>query len=67
MVVVVFESLCAVWANLVFWRDEKAATAIEYALIGAGIALAIMAVVFIVGGDVLGLFEGVETTLESNL
>jgi pilus assembly protein Flp/PilA len=29
---------------LKFWRDEEAATAIEYGLIAAGIALAIIAI-----------------------
>lgn len=35
-----------------FLKDEKAATAIEYSLVAAGIALAILAIVFLLGDQV---------------
>lgn len=38
-------------------RDESGATAIEYGLLCAGIALALVLVVFSFGEDVNGLFE----------
>jgi pilus assembly protein Flp/PilA len=40
-----------------FLRSEKGATAIEYGLIAAGIAVAISVVVFTFGEDLTGLFE----------
>ncbi len=43
---------------------EDGATAIEYGLIAAGIAVAISAVVFVVGDDLLALFTGVSTKLQ---
>lgn len=50
-----------------FSNDKRAATAIEYALIGAGIALAIVAIVFLLGDDVAGLFQNVQTEISGNL
>lgn len=38
-------------------RSESGATAIEYTLIAAAIALGIAAVVLVFGGDVVALFE----------
>lgn len=46
-------------------NNEDGATAIEYGLIAAGISLAIAAVVFTFGEDLLALFEGMEGTLET--
>lgn len=46
-----------------FWANKCAATAIEYALIAAGIALAIVATVFLVGGDLDTLYSGVQEEL----
>lgn len=40
-----------------FIRSEKAATAIEYGLIAAGISVAIAAVVFAFGDQLVALFE----------
>jgi pilus assembly protein Flp/PilA len=40
-------------------RCEKGATAIEYGLIAAGIAVAISAIVFTVGSDLVALFTGI--------
>ena len=42
-----------------FARSEKGATAIEYGLIAAGIAVAISVVVFTVGSDLVALFSGI--------
>ena len=46
-------------------RDKKGATAIEYGLIAAGIAVAIIAAVFALGDDIKGFFEGVSTKLQT--
>jgi pilus assembly protein Flp/PilA len=68
MIVSLFKKMYFVCcAFVLFRRDERAATAIEYALIAAGIALAIVAVVFTLGDSVLGLFQSVETELEAGL
>lgn len=40
-------------------RDETGATAIEYALLIAGIAAAIVGIVFLLGADVAAMFEGI--------
>ena len=40
-------------------RCEKGATAIEYGLIAAGIAVAISVVVFTLGGNLSSLFSGI--------
>ena len=52
--------------NLVarFVRDESGATAIEYALIAAGIALAIIAAVNGLGSTLSGKFTSIDTTLK---
>jgi pilus assembly protein Flp/PilA len=42
-----------------FVRCDKGATAIEYGLIAAGIAVAISVVVFAVGSDLVALFSGI--------
>jgi pilus assembly protein Flp/PilA len=47
-----------------FLRDERAATAIEYALIASGISIAIAATVATLGGNVQGLFSSVSTALK---
>ena len=48
------------WAKKeAFVRCQKGATAIEYGLIAAGIAVAISVVVFTVGSDLVGLFTGI--------
>lgn len=43
-----------------FAADCSGATAVEYGVLAAGIALAIAAVVFEIGGSVKGMFETVE-------
>ena len=48
-----------------FARSEKGATAIEYGLIAAGIAVAISVVVFTVGSDLVALFSGIGGKISS--
>lgn len=43
--------------------DESGATAIEYGLIAAGIAVAIVAVVFTIGDELVIMFTGVADDL----
>jgi pilus assembly protein Flp/PilA len=47
-----------------FLRDESGATAIEYGLIAAGIALAIIAVVNGLGGKLNTKFTSINTSLK---
>lgn len=47
-----------------FWRANSAATAIEYSMIAAGIALAIAAVLTQLGTTVSGLYGSVLTALK---
>ena len=42
-----------------FTKNEDGATAIEYGLIAAGIAVAIIAAVFALGDEVKGFFEDI--------
>jgi len=42
-----------------FLKNESGATAIEYGLIAAGISVAIIAVVPIIGGKVLAAFQAI--------
>ncbi len=48
-----------------FLSDESGATAIEYGLIAAGIALAIIAAVNSVGTSLSNMFTGVATKLDA--
>ncbi len=45
--------------------DERGATAIEYGLIVAGIAIAIVAIVFTIGESLENLFTTIQTWLDS--
>ncbi|MGS4946031.1 Flp family type IVb pilin [Meridianimarinicoccus sp. RP-17] len=47
-----------------FRKDARGATAIEYGLIAAGIAVAIAAAVFALGTDLSGLFGDVSEALD---
>jgi pilus assembly protein Flp/PilA len=47
-----------------FWRDETAATAIEYGLIAAGISLAIIAIVNGLGSNLNGMFTSIDSSLK---
>lgn len=46
-----------------FVRDERGTSAIEYAMIAAGIAVAIVAAVNALGVSVLGMYETIKTAL----
>lgn len=46
-----------------FLKNESGATAIEYGLIAAGIAVAIIAAVGLVGDNLVLMFEGVAADL----
>ncbi len=47
-----------------FFIDESGATAIEYGLIAAGIAVAIIAVVNTIGTKLYTMFTGISTQLK---
>jgi pilus assembly protein Flp/PilA len=47
-----------------FMRDESGATAIEYAMIASGVAVAIAAAVTSLGSNVKGLFTSVATSMK---
>jgi pilus assembly protein Flp/PilA len=49
---------------LKFWNDESGATAIEYGLIAAGIALAIIAAVNGLGSTLNTTFGSINTSLK---
>jgi len=46
-----------------FVKDESGATAIEYGLIAAGIAVAIITAVQALGGSLATMFSGIATTI----
>lgn len=47
-----------------FLRDESGATAIEYALIASGIAVAIATTIVSLGSNVKGLYSSVATAMQ---
>jgi pilus assembly protein Flp/PilA len=47
-----------------FLRDDRAATAIEYAMIASGIAIAIAATVMSLGSTVNGMFTSVSSAFK---
>jgi pilus assembly protein Flp/PilA len=47
-----------------FWNDESGATAIEYALIAAGISLVIIVAVQGIGTTLNGRFAAINTSLK---
>lgn len=47
------------------WRDRRGVTAIEYGLIAAGIAVAIIVTLFALGGDVSALFDSTATEVSN--
>jgi pilus assembly protein Flp/PilA len=47
-----------------FMRDERGATAIEYAMIASGVAVVIAAAITSLGSNVKGLFTSVATSLK---
>ena len=48
-----------------FWNDEDGATAIEYGLIAGLIAVAIIAALTALGGDLRAMFEKVSTSVKA--
>jgi len=48
---------------IAFFRDESGATAIEYALIAAGISIAIVATVQLVGGSLTDTYSSIASAL----
>ncbi len=44
-----------------FLRDERAATAVEYAMIAAGIGVAIVATVIAMGSSLTGMYDTVSS------
>ena len=48
-----------------FFKDENGATAIEYGLIAAGIAIAILAAVFTLGDSLNNIFTNVSNVVEN--
>jgi pilus assembly protein Flp/PilA len=57
--------LCAAGRAARMLEDRGGATAIEYGLIAAGIAIAIIAAVFAIGDELDTFFGGIETQLNS--
>ena len=49
-----------------FVKDESGSTAVEYGLIAAGIAIAILTAVNALGGTLTGLFETVDSKLRGS-
>ena len=47
-----------------FVRDESGATAIEYAMIASGIAVAIASTIVSLGSNVKGLYSSVATAMQ---
>jgi len=47
-----------------FWKDQSGATAIEYGLIAAGIAVVIIAAVNTLGGKLSTTFTNISTQLK---
>lgn len=47
-----------------FLRDESGATAIEYAMIASGIAVAIAATIVTLGSSVQGMYSNVATAMK---
>lgn len=51
--------------NLPVWHDEEGATAVEYAMMVAGIAAAVILIVFLVGTNTFGLFDCTRVSIET--
>jgi pilus assembly protein Flp/PilA len=47
-----------------FWQNESGATSIEYGLIAAGVALAVITVVYGLGSKVKGTFSNISSQLK---
>ena len=60
-----FYTLATLKAKLVESDNERGATAVEYGIMVAAIAIAILAVVFLVGDELNTLFQEVLTELQA--
>lgn len=49
-----------------FWRDARGATAVEYALVAGGIALAIVAAAEAMGLQLVSMFQSVSSGFPSD-
>ena len=49
-----------------FLHDENGATMVEYAILASLISIAAIAIILLVGEEVLGLFTGVDTAMKDN-
>lgn len=49
-----------------FLREEDGATMVEYAIVASLISIAAVAVILLVGEEVLGLFQGADTAMKDN-
>jgi pilus assembly protein Flp/PilA len=58
------QALCMITLFRKFWADETGATAIEYGLIAAGIALAVIAVVNGLGTKLNAKFTSINASLK---
>lgn len=47
-----------------FWKDEEGATAIEYGLIAALIAVAIIGTLGLLGGSLSGMFDQIKVAVD---
>jgi len=59
----VIERLCA--RALLFLGDDRGATAIEYGIIVAGISVAIISALTVVGSEVGSTFSGIATAVDN--
>lgn len=50
--------------RICWFRNTGGATAVEYGLIAAAIAMAIMAIVFLMGDNLVLIFEDLSTSLK---
>ena len=51
---------------LVFLKDKRGATAIEYGLIAAGVALTIFSALYLFSDATIAMFDGLSNLLQTN-
>lgn len=56
--------LAGLWTA--FCKDRSGATALEYGLIGVALGVTLIAAIFTVGDDLVALFTGVSTDINSS-
>lgn len=49
-----------------FLREEDGATIVEYAILASLISIAAIAIILLVGDEVLALFKGAESSMKQN-